>query len=58
MDETGEADGPAIIACGEVSEMLEAAEALFDAVALFVGDRVIRDGDPWEYQEFRVRGGG
>lgn len=45
MDETGELDGAALITCRETSEMLKAAEASFDAVALLVDDYVIGDDD-------------
>jgi len=43
--EAGKVYGATIVACGETSEVFQATEASFDAVALFVDDRVVRDGD-------------
>jgi len=45
LDESCEVQGSTIIArCGAV-EVLELAEAAFDAVAMFVGDGIVRDDD-------------
>jgi|MedtruStandDraft_1076414.scaffolds.fasta_scaffold38922_2 hypothetical protein len=43
MDEAVKVDGSSIVACGEAAEMLEAIEAAFNAVAVFVGVGVVRD---------------
>ena len=38
-------NGPAFVAGGEASEMLEAIETPLDAVAMLVDDRIVRDDD-------------
>ena len=38
-------DGSSVVSGGEASEGLHAVEAALDAVALPVGDAVMRDGD-------------
>ncbi len=45
MDEAGEVNGTAVVAGSEATEMLEATEAPFDLIAMFVDAGVVRDGD-------------
>ncbi len=41
----GEMDGGTFVAGSKAAEVFEAVEASLDAIALFVGDGVVRDGD-------------
>ncbi len=43
MDEAVEVDGSSIVAGSEMAEMLEAIEAAFDAIAVFLSGGVVRD---------------
>lgn len=45
MDEPGEVNFPPFIACGKASEVFEAAEAAFDAIAVFVERSIVRNDD-------------
>ncbi|MEO6215098.1 MAG: hypothetical protein ABIO86_03635 [Sphingomonas sp.] len=45
MDEAGEVDGAPIVASGEAPEMLEAAEAPLDLIAMLVDGFVMGDED-------------
>ena len=45
MHEAGEVDGSAIVASGEAPEMLEAAKASFDLIAMLIGVFVVGDED-------------
>lgn len=44
-NEAAEMDGSAFVTSSEASEVFEAVEASLDAIALPVGDDVVRDGD-------------
>lgn len=45
MNKTGKVGGAAVIAGGEATEMLEAAEASLDLVAMLVDGRIVRNDD-------------
>ena len=45
MDERHVVVGASVVAGGEAAEVLEAVKASLDAVAMFVGDRIVRDDD-------------
>jgi len=57
MDESGEVNGPSIVACGEAPEVLETIKAAFDAVAVFVDGNVVRDDDLAGSVRWNDRGG-
>ncbi len=45
IDDALEMNSPAVVACREPAEVLHSVEAPLDAIALFVGARVVRDDD-------------